>query len=268
MALNDFSAGRLHVAKKEIDTALAIESRVSSRATTSSPPPCSSRAGSCRARTGRRRRRLALQRSLAIYRQEFGKPHFKIGIAEVYLALVQSDRGEFKAALANMDDAKHNYDVSYGRIHPNHGDLLVNRATVLARAGRLAEAREDCAAGLKILSKPSAPPRATPWPCPRRARILDQARKTADRGGLRIFAPARWARGGLATPGAGVLIQCHRRRRIILARDVSPPASRSGEAPLATSREGDPARIASASGLADSGAESKSASSPDAAGRA
>ena len=58
-----------------------------------------------------------------------------------------------------MDDAKHNYDVSYGKIHPNHGDLLVNRASVLARAGRLDEARTDCAAGLKILSDTLGPDR-------------------------------------------------------------------------------------------------------------
>ena len=56
-----------------------------------------------------------------------------------------------------MDDAKHNYDVSYGKIHPNHGDLLVNRATVVARAGRTAEARTDCAAGLKILGDTLGP---------------------------------------------------------------------------------------------------------------
>jgi hypothetical protein len=53
--------------------------------------------------------------------------------------------------LATLDDAKHNYDISYGKVHANHGDLLVNRATVLARAGRMEEAKADCAAGLVIL---------------------------------------------------------------------------------------------------------------------
>jgi len=76
---------------------------------------------------------------------------FLIGIAEVYLALIESERGKTEAALRTLDEAKHNYDVSYGKIHPNHGDLLVYRAKFLAKAGRMAEARADCAAGLKIL---------------------------------------------------------------------------------------------------------------------
>ena len=56
-------------------------------------------------------------------------------------------------ALATLADAKHNYDVGYGKVHPNHGDLLVNRAMVLAKAGRMKEARADCAAGVDILQK-------------------------------------------------------------------------------------------------------------------
>jgi hypothetical protein len=56
-----------------------------------------------------------------------------------------------------MDDAKHNYDVGYGHLHANHGDLLVNRATVLAKAGRKPEARSDCAEGLKILGQTLGP---------------------------------------------------------------------------------------------------------------
>jgi tetratricopeptide (TPR) repeat protein len=157
LALNDFSAGRLSAATAEIDNALTIERRVLE-------PDNTIIAGSLqlRGRILQGEHRLAeaeadLEQSIAIYRKRFGKPHFMIGITEVYLALVQSDRGEFKAALANMDDAQHNYDVSYGKIHPNDGDLLVNRATVLAKAGRPAEARRDCAAGLKILDDTLGP---------------------------------------------------------------------------------------------------------------
>jgi tetratricopeptide (TPR) repeat protein len=94
----------------------------------------------------------ALREAVAIYRKAYGT-HFLIGIADVYLGLIESKRGDTKAALATLDDAKHNYDVSYGKIHANHGDLLVNRATVLARAGRMAEAHSDCQAGLAILSQ-------------------------------------------------------------------------------------------------------------------
>ena len=94
---------------------------------------------------------------MAIYKKAFAGPHYLIGIAEVYLALVESERGRTEMALRILDDAKHNYDVSYGRIHPNHGDLLVNRATILARAGRRNEARTDCAEGLKILAQTMGP---------------------------------------------------------------------------------------------------------------
>jgi len=95
----------------------------------------------------------SLRDAVSTYRKAFGRPHYEIGIAEVYLGLIQSKRGDTKGALATLDDAKHNYDIGYGKIHPNHGDLLVNRATVLARAGRMAEARKDCAAGVEILKQ-------------------------------------------------------------------------------------------------------------------
>jgi tetratricopeptide (TPR) repeat protein len=99
----------------------------------------------------------SLREAIAVYRKAYGGPHFLIGIAEVYLGLIQSDRGDTAAALATLDDAKHNYDVSYGKVHANHGDLLVNRATVLAKAGRMDEAKADCAQGLDILGKTMGP---------------------------------------------------------------------------------------------------------------
>ena len=76
-----------------------------------------------------------------------------IGIADVYLALAASDQGRTARALAYLADAKANYDVSYGKEHANHGDLLVNRAVILAKAGRGAEAKADCAEGLDILAR-------------------------------------------------------------------------------------------------------------------
>lgn len=95
--------------------------------------------------------RASLDRAVGIYRKALGGPSYVIGISEVYLALIASGQGETAAALAYLEDAKLNYDASYGRLHPNHGDLLVNRAVILAKAGRLAEARADCAQGLRIL---------------------------------------------------------------------------------------------------------------------
>ena len=93
----------------------------------------------------------SLREAVSIYSKAFNGPHYLIGIAEVYLAIIESKQGRTAAALVTLGDAKANYDASYGKIHPNHGDLLVNRARVLARAGRIAVARSDCAEGLKIL---------------------------------------------------------------------------------------------------------------------
>ncbi|WP_448579064.1 tetratricopeptide repeat protein [Thermaurantiacus sp.] len=97
--------------------------------------------------------RAALDRAVEIYRKALGGPSYVIGISEVYLALIASGQGEPAAALAYLDDAKRNYDASYGRLHPNHGDLLVNRAIILDKAGRRSEARSDCAQGLRILEE-------------------------------------------------------------------------------------------------------------------
>jgi tetratricopeptide (TPR) repeat protein len=99
----------------------------------------------------------SLTEAVAIYRKAFEGPHFLIGIADVYLGLIESEQGRTDAALATLDDAKRNYDASYGKLHPNHGDLLVNRAKVLARAGRMAEAKADCASGIAILRQTLGP---------------------------------------------------------------------------------------------------------------
>jgi tetratricopeptide (TPR) repeat protein len=95
----------------------------------------------------------SLQKALAVYKKSYGGPHLKIGIAEVYLSQVDSELGNTTQALADLDDAKHNYDVSYGHLHANHGDLLVYRAMVLKHANRMAEARRDCTEGLEIIKK-------------------------------------------------------------------------------------------------------------------
>jgi tetratricopeptide (TPR) repeat protein len=97
--------------------------------------------------------RVSLQQALNAYKRSYGGPHFKIGIAEVYLAQVESELGDTSRALRDLDDAKRNYDASYGHLHANHGDLLVYRAMVLKRANRAAEARRDCAAGLDIIKQ-------------------------------------------------------------------------------------------------------------------
>jgi hypothetical protein len=95
----------------------------------------------------------SLKQAIAIYRAAYHKPHYVVGVAEVYLALASGGSRDLPGSLAAFDRAKYEYDRSYGEIHANHGDLLVNRATVLASFGRGRDARADCAAGLKILYK-------------------------------------------------------------------------------------------------------------------
>lgn len=151
LAQNAFLAGKLPLAQERIAQALVIE-----RAVLDADNPIIADSLSMQGQIFQglgklREGEQSLEEAVAIYRKAFDGPHYLIGIAEVYLALIESQRGKTNAALATLDDAKHNYDVSYGELHPNHGDLLVNRAIVLARAGRLTEARTDCASGIAIL---------------------------------------------------------------------------------------------------------------------
>lgn len=151
LAQNSYNAGKLQVARKQIAEALRIERGVLD--------PDNAILGDTLSMQGQIMEGLkllpqaesSLREAVAIYREAYGGPHYMIGIAEVYLALIESERGNTEAALGTLRDAKLNYDASYGKIHPNHGDLLVNRAKVLARAGRMSEARADCAAGIRIL---------------------------------------------------------------------------------------------------------------------
>ncbi len=151
LAQNAFNAGDLPKAQVRIANALRIERRVLDKDNPILADTLSMQ-GQIQQGLGRMAEaERSLREAVSIYRKAFNGPHYLIGIAEVYLALIESQRGDTDAALASLAEAKRNYDASYGAIHPNHGDLLVNRAKVLARAGRLTEARSDCAAGMTIL---------------------------------------------------------------------------------------------------------------------
>ncbi|MGH6910963.1 MAG: tetratricopeptide repeat protein, partial [Phenylobacterium sp.] len=157
LAQTAFQAGNLPLAETRIATALGIE-----RAVLDDDNPILADSLSMQGQILQGEGKLqaaeqSLREAIAIYRKAYGGPHYLIGIAEVYLGLIQSERGNTAGALATLDDAKHNYDISYGKMHANHGDLLVNRATVLARAGRMTEAKTDCAQGLDILGKTMGP---------------------------------------------------------------------------------------------------------------
>jgi tetratricopeptide (TPR) repeat protein len=154
LAQNSFNAGKLPDAEREIAKALAIQ-----RVVLDNDNPILADTLSMQGQIQQGRGKLAeaetsLREAVAIYRKAFkDKPHYLIGIADVYLAMIEAQAGRTATALATLDDAKKNYDGSYGGLHPNHGDLLVNRAKILAKAGRMDQARADCAAGIAILTK-------------------------------------------------------------------------------------------------------------------
>ena len=151
LAANAFAAGHLPQAELRIGNALKVERVVLEPNNPTLADTLSLQGQILQAAGKLPQAEKALREALATYRKAYPKMHYTIGIADVYLALIQSQRGDTRDALATLDDAKANYDASYGKIHPNHGDLLINRATVLAKSGRLAEARQDCAAGVAIL---------------------------------------------------------------------------------------------------------------------
>ncbi|WP_394761259.1 tetratricopeptide repeat protein [Phenylobacterium sp.] len=153
LAQNSFNAGKTRTAEVEIANALRIERIVLDPDNSIIADALSMQGQILEADAKLLEAEKSLREAIDIYRKAFGRPHFSIGIAEVYLGLIQSKRGDTAGALATLADAKHNYDVGYGKVHPNHGDLLVNRAMVLAKAGRMKEARADCAAGVDILQK-------------------------------------------------------------------------------------------------------------------
>lgn len=157
LALNAQAAGNLAVAEHRVSRALAIRRRV-----LDNDNPILADSLSLQGQILQGEHRLdaaaaALNEAVAIYKKAYGRPHYMTGMAMLYLALVESDSQHTERALADIAEAKHNYDVGYGKLHPNHGDLLVNRATILAKAGRRAEAKADCASGIAILARTLGP---------------------------------------------------------------------------------------------------------------
>jgi len=94
----------------------------------------------------------ALEQSIEAYQQVYKGPHYNIGIAEYYRAQVALDLGNLPQALSHLSNAQTNYEASYGKVHANIGELMVSRAAVLARSGRRADAKVQCAAGMAMLN--------------------------------------------------------------------------------------------------------------------
>ncbi|WP_414828443.1 tetratricopeptide repeat protein [Alteromonas sp. H39] len=95
----------------------------------------------------------ALMASVDVYNNAYGGRHYLSGIAEVYLGLIAGEQNDLTKALMHFEEAKRHYDAGYGGVHPNHGDLLVNQAIVLAAFGDNELAEENCAQGMSILNE-------------------------------------------------------------------------------------------------------------------
>lgn len=99
----------------------------------------------------------ALNQAVNAYRQVYNGPHYNIGIAEFYRAQVASQQNDLVGALSHLDEAKRNYEASYGKIHANIGELMVNRAEILAKLGRKADAINSCRGGMGMLDQTVGP---------------------------------------------------------------------------------------------------------------
>ena len=157
LAANTLASGNPALAERQIKNALVVERRVLDPDNPYLADDISTQGQIFQAEHKLEPASASLNEAIAIYKRAYGRPHYQIGITLVYLALVEAERGHTALALSELDEAKHNYDVGYGKLHPNHGDLLVNRATILAKVGRHAEAVADCAAGIAILNKTLGP---------------------------------------------------------------------------------------------------------------
>lgn len=99
----------------------------------------------------------ALVNSIEAYRNVYRGPHYNIGISEFYRAQIALDRKQPQVALARLDDAQRNYEASYGKVHANIGEVMVNRAVILQGAGKTAQSRRECDAGIAMLNETMGP---------------------------------------------------------------------------------------------------------------
>lgn len=146
-----FLSGNLEPAIGQIETAISILQRILEDDNPTLADAFSMKGQILHAEGNLDVAQIALTQAVKIYTEAYGGRHYLSGIAEVYLGLIAGDKQDLTASLAHFEEAKLHYDASYGEIHANHGDLLVNRATVLASAGDMLRANQDCDEGMRIL---------------------------------------------------------------------------------------------------------------------
>jgi hypothetical protein len=151
LALVAYSAGKHDLAQNRIRQSLQILSKMLDQTN-----PIRADALSLQGSIYQGQGRLALadqslEQSVQAYREIYKRPHYNIGIAEFYRAQVAAELGRLDDALTYLDNAQLNYEATYGKENANIGELMVTRASILVLAGRTAEARAQCAAGLEML---------------------------------------------------------------------------------------------------------------------
>ena len=148
----NFLGGNLKPALGQIETAISILQRILEDDNPSLADAFSMKGQILHAEGALGDAKNALTQAIQIYTKAYGGRHYLSGIAEVYLGLITGEQRQIIESLAHFEEAKLHYDASYGEIHANHGDLLVNRATILAVAGDLVRANQDCEEGMGILA--------------------------------------------------------------------------------------------------------------------
>ena len=101
----------------------------------------------------------ALDQARALYARLYGPRNAAVGDADFYAAEAEAKRGAIDAALMRLARTKAIYDENYGPDDPDQVELLMQRSRILADAGRTAEARQNCVAGVALQAKlnPSDP---------------------------------------------------------------------------------------------------------------
>ncbi len=157
LALVAYSDGRNDIAQQRIVESLAILARVLDKTNPLRADALSLQGSIYQAQGDLVRADRALAGAVSAYQQAFKGGHYNIGIAEYYRAQVAMQQGRPEAALGHLDAARRNYEASYGKVHANIGEVMVTRAEILGKSGRLAEARRDCADGMAMLIETIGP---------------------------------------------------------------------------------------------------------------
>jgi tetratricopeptide (TPR) repeat protein len=157
LALVAYSAGRNDLAEQRIADSLRILARMLDSTNPLRADALSLQGSILQAQGKLAQADKALADSIAAYRAVYKGPHYNIGISEFYRAQVAVERNDLDSALAHFDEAQRNYEASYGKVHANIGEVMVNRATLMARKGQGQQARAECAAGIAMLNQTMGP---------------------------------------------------------------------------------------------------------------